>query len=108
MLWYIILGESESIHCASIANAYQGSKLSSILYTNMRETDTIRERERERERERDAGKDERGQEEHAYLHLVNPSQLHVLCKELALGFEVSFSSEFFTLELYLCQRGNPC
>ena len=37
MLWYIILGESESIHCASIANAYQGSKLLSILYTNMTE-----------------------------------------------------------------------
>jgi len=31
------LGESESIHCASIANAYQGSKVLSILYTNMRE-----------------------------------------------------------------------
>ena len=37
MLWYIILGKSESIHCASIANAYQGSKLSSILYTKMTE-----------------------------------------------------------------------
>ena len=27
MLWYIILGESESVHCASIANACQASKL---------------------------------------------------------------------------------
>ena len=31
-----------------------------------------------------------------------------ICEDLALGFEVSFSSEFFTLELYLCQIGNPC
>ena len=33
----LVWGESESIHCASIANACQGSKLSSILYTNMTE-----------------------------------------------------------------------
>ena len=33
----LVWGESESIHCASIANPYQGSKLLSILYTNMRE-----------------------------------------------------------------------
>ena len=31
-----------------------------------------------------------------------------ICEDFDFGFEVSFSSEFFTLELYLCQRGNPC
>ena len=57
------------------------------------------------------GQRERGMQvrvKEAKLLLVNPSQLHILCEDVDLGFEISFSSECFTLELYLCQRGNPC